>query len=239
MLSHGGTASQQNKVRSAVTHSGPSNDTGAVPPERDAAHQQGLNDRLKGQVNSCKKVNPGGVSSPETILTDIPKGLDRGGNGCEVIPAQDIKPFVGPYQTGKTSNGIKVFTSRKYSSSETFLAEHFQAVDVFATVLQRLCNIFSLDKSTVAIFHDPSGATIAFNANKSLHFNFRFFFSLHFNARTAPDSSCYSYWFTVMAHELAHNFVSAHNKEHGFYTESYVTLFLPKLAAFLAQNNIK
>jgi hypothetical protein len=38
-----------------------------------------------------------------------------------------------------------------------------------------------------------------------------------------------------MAHELAHHLVSAHNKEHGYYTESYVTLYLPRLVQFFSQ----
>jgi hypothetical protein len=145
-----------------------------------------------------------------------------------------LKPFSGQYRTGKTSNGIRVFASRTSGESENFLTENFHAVDTFADVLQKLCTVYSLDLSTIAIFHDPTGGTIAFNANRSLYMNIRFYYALHYKQNQKPGRDCYSYWFTTMAHELAHHLVSAHNKEHGFYTESYVTLYLPKLVSLLA-----
>mmetsp|Transcript_21806 Transcript_21806/g.64300 ORF Transcript_21806/g.64300 Transcript_21806/m.64300 type:complete len:720 (+) Transcript_21806:4029-6188(+) len=214
------------------SHASHDNGFGVRSLESDVSANQHVEDMLQQSVDSARAVNSRGVSAPETVMTSIPEDLDRGSNGCEVIPAQNLQPFVGPYGTGKAQNGIRVFSSRIAADSEIFLAEHFHAVDVFARVLQNLCEeVYSLRLSSVAIYHDPMGNTIAFNSNKSLHFNLRYFTSLHFRPHVPPESSCYSYWFTTMAHELAHNLVSAHNKDHGYYTESYVTLFLPKLAA--------
>lgn len=99
-------------------------------------------------------------------------------------------------------------------------------------VVQHLTVVFKVPLSSVAIFYDSSGNTIAFNSNKALYFNIRFFVNLHSNR---IDAACYSYWYTVFAHELAHNLVTAHNKEHGKFTESIIALYLPGFVNLLAQ----
>ena len=202
-------------------------------PENDFGANQQVENMLKNSVKSARQVDPGGISAPETILTSTPEGLERGNNGCEIVSGKDLKPFEGPYSSGKAINGVRIFSTRGKIISDNFLKDHFHAVNIFANVLQNLCDIFSLKIASIAIYHDPHGNTIAFNSAKSLHFNIRYFCSLHYIPNTAPDNSCYSYWFTTMAHELAHNLVSAHNKDHGYYTESYIVLFLPKLTTFL------
>lgn len=123
-----------------------------------------------------------------------------------------------------------MFNSRHASNS--FLTNEFDSVDRFAEVIEHLTSVFKLNLSQVAIFYDPKGNTIAFNSNKSLYFNVRFFANLH---RSSIDSACYSYWFTVTGHELAHNLVTAHNKEHGKFTESIIALYLPDFVNLLTK----
>lgn len=255
-------AGQQASQEMSMPQSGPqvkqiNDNSNPASPAMDSTSHSRMEEMLKNQVGNSSKVNSKGVTSPETILSSIPEGLERGST-CEVIPSHALKPFSGQYRTGKTSNGIRVFASRTSGESENFLTENFHAVDTFADVLQKLCTVYSLDLSTIAIFHDPTGGTIAFNANRSLYMNIRFYYALHYKQNQKPGRDCYSYWFTTMAHEvrpvnvvftfvvlytkvlvfrslqLAHHLVSAHNKEHGFYTESYVTLYLPKLVSLLA-----
>lgn len=57
--------------------------------------------------------------------------------------------------------------------------------------------MYKVSLSSVAIFYDSAGSTIAFNSSKALYFNIRFFVNLH--AKNL-DTACYSYWYTVMAH---------------------------------------
>jgi hypothetical protein len=194
---------------------------------------------LKNQVGNSTNVNARGHTSEERIMTDIPDGLNRHEGGCEVIPGQSLKPFNGPYRSGMSHNGIRVFSSKHHPSSETFLQENFHCVDTFADVLHQLCGIYDLNLSSIAIFHDPTGGTIAFNAGKALHFNVRLFLSLHYTQNKQDCRDCYAYWYTTMAHELAHHLVSAHNKEHGYYTECYVALYLPKLVTLLTVQQTK
>lgn len=216
---------------------------GLVPSVSDAQSQNQLEQVLKCAVQSSSQVNQQGINSNDSaVVTSIPKGLDRG-ETCEMMPGHSLQPLAGP--TGgnlKTQNGIRVFSARGVPESESFLRLHPHVVESFSQVLGRLCGVYGLSQSTIAIFHDPRGGTIAFNANRALHFNVRFYHNLHFNNRGNSNgegsdggslADCYCYWFVTMAHELAHHMVSAHNKEHGFYTESYVTIYLPKLLAVL------
>jgi hypothetical protein len=185
--------------------------TKPVSPAVDAQSQNQLDKMLENTVSASSKVNRHGVESQETALTSIPEGLDRG-ETCEAIPGQSLKPFPGPTGSATTQNGIRVFSARTTPVSEVFLAEHQSALESFSLVLERLCSVFVLKLGSIAIFYESSGGTIAFNSNRALHFNLRFFHSLHFLQNKHLSSECYSYWFVTTAHELAHHIVSAHNK---------------------------
>lgn len=147
-----------------------------------------------------------------------------------MIPQQNIIPFKTHHGTYAAKNDIRIFNSR--NAPPSFLSQNFAHVERFAVVIQHLTAIYKVPLSSVAIFYDSSGSTIAFNSNKSLYFNIRFFVNLHC---TRIDASCYSYWYTVMAHELAHNLVTAHNKEHGKFTESIIALYLPGFVNLLSR----
>jgi len=208
-------------------------DTSNTPssPERDASTQQSLESMLNQAVQSSRSVDHAGVRSQETLLNSLPQGLDRGECGCEVIPAQNILAFQGPHGNYKSRNGIKIFSTATGSGS-LFLSQNFHQVERFSIVIQNLAKVFKLNLSTVAIYYEPNGSTIAFNRSKALYFNLRFFVALHQNS---VDSSCYSYWYMTFAHELAHNLVTAHNKEHGSFTESIAALYLPDFVRLLSQ----
>eukprot|EP00177_Eucheuma_denticulatum_P000219 GFKZ01000378.1.p1 GENE.GFKZ01000378.1~~GFKZ01000378.1.p1 ORF type:complete len:1825 (+),score=234.55 GFKZ01000378.1:194-5668(+) len=200
----------------------------------DAATHSHVSSILKNSIRSSRPAPSNGISSREQELVSVPESLERDVATCEVIPGQDLRPFSGPYGTGRTSTGIRVFASIKSSENKYYLESNWQIVETFASVLIRLCQVYSLGVETVSIFYEATRRTIAFNSNRSLFFNLRYFANLHYVAGTAPDLDCYSYWFTTMSHELAHNMVSAHGKQHGFYTESYVSEYMPKLLQLLS-----
>lgn len=150
-----------------------------------------------------------GACSPMDTLT-------RNFQNSEALPSQSLKPFAGPLGTGKSHNGMRLFSSTQFAMSENFMRENEVSLKSFADVLHSLCvGVFGLKVPSLAIYHDPAGTTIAFNRGKALHFNLRFFHALHFLANKQETRECYSYWFVVICHELAHNLVHGHNKEHG------------------------
>lgn len=217
----------------ATVSSTESNDTGPVPPQHDAAAHSNMEQMLENAVTKSAAVDAKGVKSNDSLLTSVPKELDRG-NTCEIVPGQSLKPFAGPRGDGRTHNGIQVFTARNSVESEAFLQVNEDAIEKFALVIRRLAGVYDVNLKAVALFHDPCGGTIAFNSNRSLHFNLRFFHALHYLQNKHESYDCYSYWMVVFAHELSHNLVSGHNKEHGFYTESYIAKYLPKFLALVS-----
>lgn len=218
------TQNQTLKCNQPVDSNAPSS------PEGDASNQQSLESMLNQAVQSSRSVDNAGVRSQETLLNHLPQGLERGSDGCEVIPAQNIQPFRGPHGNFKSRNGIKVFSGA--STGPAFLSQNFNAVERFSVVIQHLATVYKLNLATVAIYYDSTGGTIAFNSARALYFNLRFFVALH---QSHVDSACYSYWYMTFAHELAHNLVTAHNKEHGSFTESIAALYLPEFTKLLSQ----
>lgn len=203
-------------------------------PAMDSLAHHNMEKQLEQRIKQSTNVDGGGFSSEDRIQ-DIPPGMDHE-EKCELVPGQDLVRFVNP-DTGKseTHNGIKILVAHKYEDSESFVLSHLDAVESFAVVLERLSDVYGIKLSSVAIFHDSVGSTIAFNANRALYFNLHFFCALHYGENGSPNSDCYSYWFVTFAHELAHHFVSAHNRAHAFYTESYCTMYMPKLLTMLSR----
>ena len=229
MAAAANAANHANHVPPSQVSSQPNNNDKPVSNESDNLSNDVLRGMLSNAIAASRGAKATPVNSTERIKTAVPEDLDRDHDGCEVIPAHQLKMF------GKTRNGIKVYSSLKTGAeSEEILRSSVAAINAFASVLETLCEIFSLKIDGIAIFNEHYGRTIAFNSNSALYFNFRFFSHLHFNPNGPVNSECYSYWFTTMAHELAHNLVSDHNKDHGYYTESYITLFLPALSAKLS-----
>lgn len=86
----------------------------------------------------------------------------------------------------------------------SFLAANASALDLFVSILLDCASVFSLARKTIHIFYDESGSTIAFNQNKALFFNYRYFENLHLPlVQQRNTANALVYWFVVMAHELA------------------------------------
>ena len=124
----------------------------------------------------------------------------------------------------EASNGMKVYVSRDVASNNPqFLASNIGSINAFASLLVEIGSIYSLSPSVLHIFYDESGGTIAFNTGGSIFCNFRFFLQLHAaqlegqqQGKAKVDAA--TWWWVVIAHELAHNLVSVHNSDHSYYT---------------------
>ena len=159
---------------------------------------------------------------------------------CDSKPAHNIT-YIG------STEGVRVFLDKdaeaKGLTAEKFLAANASALQLFASVLFSAAESFALKRNAVHIFYDDSGSTIAFNSNKALFFNYRYFENLHLpTAQQGNKSEAVVYWSVVMAHELAHNVVSDHSSQHSYYTESLVTQYFPKIvvnAGISAGNTVR
>ena len=227
---HDGVGSDSKHIVHEQSYSNNAENNTPSSPEQDVSTQKSLESMLNNAVQSSRSVDHAGVRSAETLLNQLPQGLERGSEGCEVIPAQNIQAFKGPHGNYKSRSGIKVFYS--VNAGPEFLTQNFSAVEQFAGVIQHLASVYKLNLATVAIYYEPNGRTIAFNSNKALYFNLRFFCALH---QQNVNIACYSYWYMTFAHELGHNLVTAHNKEHGSFTESIAAMYLPDFAELMSR----
>lgn len=151
---------------------------------------------------------------------------------CDARPGQDIS-YIGEI------TDVRVFLSNAVAGNgmpaAKFLAANASALKLFASVLLDCADIFALKPNTMHIYYDDAGSTIAFNQDKALFFNYRYFDSLHLPVvQQGNKADAVVYWCVVMAHELAHNLVSDHSAQHSYYTESLVIQYFPRIASKIA-----
>lgn len=132
----------------------------------------------------------------------------------------DSTPLMNIAFLADAANGTRIYLSKTAVTPATeFLAENSSALNSFAFLLHELAEIYNLPKTALHIFYDEQGSTIAFNSNGSLFTNFRFFAQLHQQKMTGEGRvEAASYWWVVLAHELAHNIVKEHGSNHSYYT---------------------
>lgn len=158
---------------------------------------------------------------------------------CDAKPGQNIT-FVGEVLS------LRIFLAKTIAVSsaacQKFLAANVSALSSFAQVLLDCASVFSIRRESLHLFYDQEGSTIAFNQNKALFFNYRYFENLHLpEAQQGKVAEAVVYWFVVMAHELAsvpffqlrslldspflltnpryrHNLITDHSADHSYYT---------------------
>lgn len=139
---------------------------------------------------------------------------------CDSTEAKNIT-FVA-----EAPGGMRVFVARDLSIEPSqFLSVNSGQIKLFEGLLRDIGSVYGLALTSLHIFHDERGSTIAFNSNGSIFCNLRFFIQLHaarMNSGSAnageARAAAATWWWVVIAHELAHNLVSTHNADHSYYT---------------------
>jgi len=126
---------------------------------------------------------------------------------------------------------VKVYLSHKILDKERYLEGNASAMNAFVSVLFDCAESVGLAKSSLHIFRDDDSSTIAFNQNKALFFNYRYFEKLHLpDVLQGKKDRAIIYWFVVLCHELAHNLVADHSSAHSYYTESFIMEYFVEAA---------
>ena len=160
-----------------------------------APHQ--LQQNLVNAIEASRGHNSNIVQSQPTV-NDVKETATY----CDSKPGHDIK-FIGEIE------GVRVFLSNKIFSSDEMAAEKFiaanaSALKLFAGILLDCADSYALRRSAAHIYYDDEGSTIAFNQNKAMFFNYRYFENLHLpSAQQGNKVDAIVYWSVVMAHELA------------------------------------
>ncbi|OAA67673.1 hypothetical protein ISF_03849 [Cordyceps fumosorosea ARSEF 2679] len=154
---------------------------------------------------------------------------------CDAVPGSDLQ------YVSNAPNGLKVYTARHLSvDAQQFLADHRDAVHSFSFLLIDLAQVYGLSSKVLHIYYDEKGSTIAFNTGGSIFCNLRFFLQLH-AAQVGPQeggaawADAATWWWVVIAHELAHNLVEPHNASHSFYTEAFIQQYMSRMLTKISQ----
>ncbi|KAI2633869.1 hypothetical protein GGS21DRAFT_116740 [Xylaria nigripes] len=145
---------------------------------------------------------------------------------CDDTAAKDLT------LAADASNGMRLFVSSNMPQSQagTFISSYHGAINSFAALLKEVGDVYQIPQSVLHLFYDESGNTIAFNRDGSIFCNLRFYIQLHLHQRNGEDkASAAVWWWVVLAHELAHNIIHPHNSDHGYYTESFIQQYFPRM----------
>ena len=178
---------------------------------------------LQRAVNSSRRHD-------DTKLFTQPQTFDvkESSSFCDTRPGQNL------LFAATSATGIKIYLESHISDSDRsqFLSLYSGQLTAFSQLLKELTATFSMELSTMHIFYDHTGSTIAFNLNGSVFCNVRFFLQLHANreglGERGWDAEAVRYWFVTVCHELAHNLVKDHSANHSFYTESFVVQYMER-----------
>jgi hypothetical protein len=102
-----------------------------------------------------------------------------------------------------------------------FIASRAESIALFEGLLRDVGGVYGLSERALHIFYDEKGGTIAFNSNGSVFCNLRFWEQLHFGGVKVGGEArveAATWWWVVVAHELAHNLVGPHGAQHSYYT---------------------
>ncbi|KAJ3107750.1 hypothetical protein HDU97_003420 [Phlyctochytrium planicorne] len=128
-------------------------------------------------------------------------------------------------------DGVPLYIERAAGADGEAAVANSDALQKFSRLLKFLARVFNLAPTAVNIYFDKVGSTVAFNRDRTLFFNLRFYLGLHHKQGVADSADTYYYWFMTMCHELAHNFVAEHNSHHEYYFSSFAENYLHTLHA--------
>ncbi|GJE97590.1 hypothetical protein PsYK624_138110 [Phanerochaete sordida] len=134
---------------------------------------------------------------------------------------------------------IKIFFSRDVKHPKEVMAGKKEALARFVHIIKPLGEVYNLPPSSLHIFYDLSGGTIAFNRSASLFCNLRFFEAWHdAQVDQGQMSEAYTSWYFTLAHEIAHNLVQPHNAEHEFWFSAICERFMPAFTRLLTSPSL-
>jgi len=140
------------------------------------------------------------------------------GTYCDKKPAQNLA------FAAEAPGGMRVFVAKDLSIDvSTFLTTHLGQIKEFEALLKDVGTVYGLSSKVIHIYYDEHGGVIAFNSSGSIFCNLRYFKQLHaprlLGSRGAQSRiEAATWWWVVVAHELAHNLSDLHNSEHSYYT---------------------
>ncbi|CAB4394674.1 unnamed protein product [Rhizophagus irregularis] len=173
-------------------------------------------------------------SNSESNINSIKTCIDESKvNYCETMPGYSMH-CVGNLQK------IELYVPTDVDQSEILSQSRIVPLSKFIYILKDLANVFEVTPKVIHIFYDNSKNSIAFNRDRSLFFNLKFYLELHEQTcKNKPTIDAMTYWFTIYCHVLAHNFIQRHNSEFEFYYSSFAQAYMPDFIELTKKREIK
>lgn len=204
------------------------------------AHQRRLAQSLKSAIANCRPNGRNDIRSEPTVSM-VSETLTN--SFCDPTPGHSLN-FSGH------AGELELYIHKDCNPDQIMTKENLKSLGRFVRLLMILAkDVFGLAPETMHVMYDSEGPTIAFNRGGSLFFNWRYYVSLGHDDNagmaikqvqgrsiSAVDEGLI-YWFFTIAHELAHNFVAAHDSKHEYYMSSFCEQYLPAFMAVMATLN--
>ncbi|POG82975.1 hypothetical protein GLOIN_2v1469483 [Rhizophagus irregularis DAOM 181602=DAOM 197198] len=135
---------------------------------------------------------------------------------------------------------IELYVPTDVDQSEILSQSRIVPLSKFIYILKDQANVFEVTPKVIHIFYDNSKNSIAFNRDRALFFNLKFYLELHEQTcKNKPTIDAMTYWFTIYCHVLAHNFIQLHNTEFEFYYSSFAQAYMPDLIELTKKREVK
>ncbi|KAL9534311.1 hypothetical protein SMMN14_02314 [Sphaerulina musiva] len=203
-------------------HRSPMGPRSVTPGTEVVTSPRDINENLRKAIKATREYNSSTVfNRPQT------NEVKETTSYCDSRPGHDLQ------YTAELGNGIKLYLDRSHQDANAFLQTHREAIALFVSILSEVAKIFGVSPQTVHIYHDLSGASIAFNSSGSIFCNLRYFMQLHMPDMASPEGKveALAYWYITLCHELAHNLVSNHDSNHSYYTESFAAYYFRRMVS--------
>ncbi|KAK3823347.1 MAG: hypothetical protein J3Q66DRAFT_437724 [Benniella sp.] len=209
----------------------------SIDKAKSAEHQRNLVQSLKSAILNCRRHGEQSVQC-EPTESRVSETLTQ--LYCDSTPMQSLK-------IAGHAGDLDFYIHKNCNKDDIKTKENVKSLKRFAKLLVTLAkDVFGLKQESIHVMYDTEGPTIAFNRAGSLFFNWRFYVSLGHDESegstvkriqgkqsvTARDEGLI-YWFFTIAHELAHNFVTAHDSKHEYYMSSFCEQYLLALIAVI------
>jgi len=186
-----------------------------------------IESNIKQAIAACREERQNLLHNREEMQV-VKESLEEG--YCDVAGRVGDLVFIG------AMSDVKVYVTNDIANPRRILEEKRDPIARFCHIIRPLRTLYNLPATSVHIFYDLQGDSIAFNRNASIFLNLRFFEAWHDATVENGDlSKAFISWFFTLAHEIAHNLVQAHNSEHEFYFSSICEAHVVSLSLLIAK----
>ncbi|GBC04755.1 hypothetical protein RclHR1_05850004 [Rhizophagus clarus] len=176
--------------------------------------------------------NQANISINNVVNNDMDIDDENQMDYCNIIPDHLLYSV-------RTSQEIKLYLPKGFDQSEFLSQTNTASLNRFINMLKDLADVFRLPPGSIHVFYDNKSNTIAFNRDKILFFNLRFYLGLHGEeCKIKPTINAMTYWFMMFCHELSHNFIEQHNFEHEYYSLAFAEIYMLNLLRTLRRREI-